>query len=102
MARSIGSERRLRGGSGPRSRSVWCVGALVIPSAQCLQCWPQWFQRGQLLRWRQLFQRRVVFGGAAGTMGGQRLGGGQWPSIQLFVRLRGLGKLQFTRTRHNS
>ena len=34
MARSAGSERRLRGGSGPRPDYVWCAGALVIPGAQ--------------------------------------------------------------------
>ena len=50
----------------------------MIPRAQRTQCWPRWFRRGQLFRRRAVSWRR-----SGGTIGGQRLGGGQWPPIQV-------------------
>ena len=58
MARSAGSEQRLRGGSGPRPNYGWCARALVIPGAQRSQCWPVGFGRTWRFGVDLLFQRR--------------------------------------------
>ena len=98
VARSAGSEQRLRGGSGPRSSFITCAG-LMIPSAS--NAGPlfqrgQPSQRGQLLWRRQLFWRR-----GNDTIGGRRLRGGQWPPIHIIVVLRQLRNLQLARSWHN-
>ena len=59
MARSAGSERRLRGGSGPRPDYVWCAGALVIPGAQRSQ------NAGPLVSDGPAVSEMTCFGGVA-------------------------------------